>query len=155
MAQPTTVTFGKFYILVGDEESPETFEAPCGLTSKGFNQTASSQDTVVPDCDDPDGCAVTERAVDAKSSEISGDGVLSLEDLNHIWQPWYDSCLARNVRIGLNAIPDPLVGGYYEGSFILTALNLSAERGQKVRCAVTLLNAADWNYVPFAISPGL
>lgn len=153
MAQPTTTSFAKFYILVGDGESPENFDAPCGLTSKAFNQTASTQDTIVPDCDDPDAPAFTERAVDALSSEISGDGVLAKEAHDEVWQPWLFSAAPHNVRIGLGAIPDVLVGGYYEGPFLLTQLNMSADRGQKVRGAVTILSAGEWEYIPVVTSP--
>lgn len=153
MAQPTTVAFGQFWIVVGDGESPELFEAPCGLTSKAFNQTASTQETIVPDCVDPDAPAFVERAVDALSSEISGDGVLAMEAHHNIWQPWLFEAAPRNVRIGLGSIPDPLVGGYYEGPYILTVLNMTADRGQKMRGAVTIQSAAEWEYVPFVVSP--
>ncbi len=153
MTKPTTVAFGKFYILVGDGESPEMFEAPCGLTSKAFNQTASTQDTIVPDCDDPDAPAFTERAVDALSSEISGDGVLAKEAHDEVWQPWLFSALPRTVRIGLGSIPDVSLGGYYEGPYLLTQLNMSAERGQKMRGAVTIVSAAEWEWVAPVTSP--
>lgn len=147
MAKPTTVAFGEFFIVVGDGNSPEQFAAPCGLTSKSFNQTANTQDTTVPDCDDPDAPAYIERAVDSLSSEISGDGVLALESHNTVWQPWFASAAEKNVRIGLGAIPDVAVGGYYEGPFLLTALNMAADRGQKMRGAVTLVSAGEWSYV--------
>lgn len=154
MAKPTTVAFAAFYIVVEDEgSSPATFSAPCGLTSKAFNQTATTQDTIVPDCDDPDAPAFTERAVDALSSEISGDGVLAMEAHYDVWQPWLFSALPRNIRIGLGAIPNPAVGGYYEGPFLLTGLNMSADRGQKMRGAVTIVSAGEWEFVAYVASP--
>lgn len=148
MTKPTTVAFSEFFVVVGDGASPEVFSAPCGLTSKAFNQTASTQETVVPDCDNPDGPAFIERAIDALSSEITGSGVLALEAHDNVWQPWFFSAAARNVRVGLGAVPNVAVGGYYEGSFLLTALNMSADRGQKMKGDVTLQSAAEWSYVP-------
>ena len=32
MAQPKTVRFGKFRLLLGNSESPEVYSAPCGFT---------------------------------------------------------------------------------------------------------------------------
>lgn len=153
MAQPTTASFGRFYILVGDGGSPELFAAPCGLTSKAFNQTANTQDTTVPDCDDPDAPAYIERAVDSLTSEISGDGVLALEAHDAVWQPWFASAAERNIRIGIGSLPDPLVGGYYEGPFLLTGFNMSADRGQKVRGAVTITSSGQWSFIPLVTSP--
>ena len=71
MTKATTTTFGSFLIKLGDGASPEVFAAPCGLTTKGFNQTANVQETSVPDCADPDAPAYIERAVDTISSEIT------------------------------------------------------------------------------------
>lgn len=152
MALPVTVAFARFYILVGDGDSPEIFRAPCGLTSKGFNQTATTQDTIVPDCENPDAPAFVERAIDALSSEISGDGVLSWDDHHEVWQPWLFSAAAKNVRIGIGTIPT-LTGGYYEGPFLLTGLNMTADRGQKMRGAVTLVSAGEWEFIPPTSSP--
>lgn len=153
MTRPTTVSFGQFWIVVEDlGSSPMTFSAPCGLTSKGFNQTYSTQDTIVPDCNDPDAPAYTERAIDAGSAELSGDGVLSMEAHYNVWQPWVGKG-TRTVRIGLGSEPDEDVGGYYEGEFLLTALNMSADRGQKMRGAVTIVSDGEWVFVDYVASP--
>lgn len=133
MAKPITHTFGEFLIKVGDGADPEVFSAPCGLTSKGFNQTANTQKTAVPDCDNPDAPAYNETAVDTIDSEISGSGILA-EEAFSIWQAWFDSSLAKNCRV----YPMGSSGGYYEGRFILSAFNMSVNRGEKVNVDVTM-----------------
>lgn len=143
MAKAQTVTFGVFGIKVGDGATPEAFSAPCGLTSKGFNQTASTQETVVPDCDDPDAPAYTERGIDAISGEISGSGVLDKSAFENVWQPWFVSAAPRNCRI----YPSGETGKYYAGSFVLTALNMTADRGQKVTISVTMQNDGEYTLV--------
>lgn len=147
MAKPTTFPFGEFFIVVGDGDSPEVFAAPCGLTSKAFNQTSNTQDTTVPDCDDPDAPAFIERAVDSQTAEISGSGVLAKEAFDAVWQPWFASAMPKNCRIGLGAIPDVSTGAYYEGAFILSQFNMTASRGQKVNVEVTMVSDGEWTYV--------
>lgn len=141
MTAPTTVTFGKFIIQLGNGAEPEVFAAPCGLTTKGFNQTANTQETSVPDCDDPDAPAYVERAVDTLSSEISGSGVLATESLD-TWQAWFTSALSKNCRV----YPNGLTGGYWEGKFVLSAFNLTANRGQKVNADVTLVSDGEYSW---------
>lgn len=142
MAKPTTHTSGEFIIQIESTNSPGVFEAPCGLNSKGYNQSASTQDTTVPDCANPDAPAYVERAVDAISGEISGSGILS-EEAFPTWQGWLDSGLRRSVRI----YPMGSSKGYWGGYFLLTAFNVSADRGQKVQVEVTMVSdgQAIWN----------
>lgn len=134
MAKPTTSAFSQFLIKIGDGASPEVFGAPCGLTSKGFNQTANTQETSVPDCDDPDAPAYIERAVDTLSAEITGSGVLAKEAHDDVWQPMFDAAVSKNCRI----YPFGLANGYYEGKFVLTAYGNAVQRGQKVNVDITL-----------------
>lgn len=133
MTKPTTLAFSKLSILVGDGASPEVFSAPCGLTSKGFDLAASSNDVQVPDCDDPDAPAWTERVVRALSGKVSGSGIMAVESFD-TWRDWALGGLAKNVRV-------QLVGtglGYYSGSFILSAFSLKASLGDKVEVDVSL-----------------
>lgn len=133
MAQPTTLAFSKLLILVGDGATPEVFSSPCGLTSKGFDISASSNDVQVPDCDDPDAPAWTDRVVKALSGKVSGSGIMAVESFD-IWRDWALGGLAKNVRI-------QLVGtglGYYSGSFILSAFSLKASIGDKVQVDISL-----------------
>lgn len=148
MAQPVTLAFGKFLIELGSGSSPETFAAPCGLTSKGLSITAGTQDTTVPDCDNPDAPAWTERAVDAIAWEISGSGVLAMEYFDE-WRTWLLAAAPKNVRIRYNttALNN---GGYWAGRGILTAFNNTADRGQKINVEVTITGDGALTWVPAA-----
>lgn len=145
MAKPTTLAFGDFLIKLETSEGSGVFSAPCGLTSKGFNQTATTQETVVPDCDDPDAPADVERAIDALSREISGSGVLAME-ARDTWQDYYDSGLKKKCRVYLDTTLANH-GGYWEGYFVLTAFNVTATRGQKINIEVTMMSDGQivWN----------
>src|SRR5690606_11224625 len=79
MAQPTTARPGKMRILLGDGGSPESFSAPCGLTSRAFSPTKNFGESPVPDCDDPDAPYWIGRDVQSMSASVSGEGVLAAE----------------------------------------------------------------------------
>lgn len=121
MTKATTFTFGQFLIKVGDGASPEVFTAPCGLTAKAFNQTATLAETTTPDCTDPDAPADVERGVVSKSRNITGSGVLAEESFD-TWQNWYDAGTSKNCRV----YPMGASGGYYEGKYVLETFNLAA-----------------------------
>lgn len=133
MAKPTTLPFSELLILIGDGASPEVFAAPCGLTSKGFDLTASSNGIEVPDCDDPDAPAWTERVVKALSGSVSGSGIMAKESFA-LWRDWALSGLPGNVRVKL----DHAGLGYYSGSFILNKFGLKASLGDKVQVDIGL-----------------
>jgi hypothetical protein len=68
MAKPTTLSFANFKVYLGDGASPETFVAPCGFVQKALTLDATTSDTNVPDCDDPEAPAWTERGITATGS---------------------------------------------------------------------------------------
>lgn len=142
MAAGTSTSFGNFLIKLGNGAGPEVFAAPCGLTTKGFNQTANVQETTVPDCADEDAAAYIERDVDTLSSEISGSGVMTSEAFT-TWRVWFASAASKNCRI----YPNGATGGYWQGAFILTAFNLTAQRGQKVNVDVTMQSDGAYTWV--------
>jgi predicted secreted protein len=142
MAKPTTGTFGQFLVKIGDGADPEVFGAPCGLTTKNFNQTANTQETTVPDCDDPDAPAYIERAVDTLSAEISGSGVLAKEAHEDVWQPTFQAAASVNCRV----YPFGAAGGFYAGKFVLTQYNNAVQRGQKVNVDITLASDGEYTW---------
>jgi predicted secreted protein len=133
-------------ILIGDGAAPtEAFEAPCGLTSKGLDLNAASNDVLVPDCDDPDAPAWLERAVQSLSGQITGKGVMAVESFD-LWRDWALSGLPKNARV-------QLVGtglGHYGGSFLLSKFTLSGDFGSKVQVDITLDSDGQivWTPVP-------
>jgi len=139
MAKPTTHTFGEYLLKIESGDSPGVYVAPCGLTSKGFNQSASTSDTNVPDCTNPDAPAYVERAIQSISGEISGSGILAEEAFN-TWQQWFDSGLAKSVQI----YPMGSAKGYWGGQFRLTGFNTSAALGEKVQVEITIQSDGQW-----------
>lgn len=134
MSKPTTFSFGKFLLMLGDGNSPEVFGQPCGLTAKAFNQTNTTVESIVPDCDDPDAPADVERGITSKSRDISGSAILNAESFP-TWQAFYDADASQNVRI----YPMGPTGGYYAGKFVLATFNIAAPAiGQKSTGDITL-----------------
>lgn len=142
MAKPTTFRGTSLLIKLGDGGIPEAFDFPCGLTTSGLNRSAETSDTTVPDCDDPDAPAWTEREVSTMSWEASGSGVLASESVS-VWDAWHASGLPKNVQIDVGAAG---TGRRYTGRALLTAYNITGERGQKVTVEVTL--SGDGELVP-------
>ncbi len=142
MAQPTVLVGTKLLILVSDGNSPETFSQPCGLTTRNFNLKASTNSTLIPDCDDPEAPAWEAKDVNALSAEVAGEGVMAVESFD-TWNNWFMSALSKGARITLD---DPALG-YWAGSFILTDLRYGGTRGQKVTLGITMANdgAVTWN----------
>lgn len=144
MAKPTTFRGTSLLIKIGDGGSPETFDFPCGLTTNALNRSAETNDTNVPDCDDPDAPAWTEREVSTMAWEATGSGVLADESVS-IWDAWHASGLTKNVQIDVGTAA---AGRRYTGRALLTGYNITGERGSKVQVEVTLsgdgeLTAAD------------
>lgn len=141
MAQPTVLPGTKLLILVGDGASPEIFAEPCGLTTKSFDLAASTNTTLLPDCDDPEAPAWEAKDVNALSATVSGSGVMAIESFEK-WNDWFMSAASHSLQIKL----DNGALGHYAGSFILSAFKLGGTRGQKVTVDVTLVNdgAVSW-----------
>lgn len=127
MAQATTLRFSQFLISLGDGATPEVFSAPCGLNSREFNRSAASNDTNVPDCDDPDAASWLERDTVSLSSSLSGSGVVAAEDFS-VWNTWFESGATKNVKIEMTGDASLTWIGPYK----LTALNVTGNRGSRV-----------------------
>lgn len=138
MARPTTLSSAKLLILIGDGAEPEVFAAPCGLTSRGINFSKETNDVTVPDCDDPDLPAWTERVVSALSGTVSGSGVLAMEALE-TWREFFFSTEARNCRIRLDTTLANN-GGHFEGRFHCTSFNVTGDIGEKIQVEIELQN---------------
>lgn len=130
MTQATTLKFSQFLIKLGNGAGPEVFSAPCGLNSRGFSRTAATSDTNVPDCDDPDAPSWLERDVVSLSGQMSGSGVVADEDFD-VWNDWFESGVAKNVQITLGTRT-------WAGAAILSKLDVTGQRGQRVQFSATL-----------------
>lgn len=143
MAQPTVLTGTKLLILVGNGADPEVFSQPCGLTTRTFDLAASTNTTLIPDCDEPDAPAWEAKDVNALSATVSGSGVMAVESFD-IWNDWFMGATAKNLQIKL----DNAALGHWAGSFILTSLKYGGQRGQKVTVDITLVNDGAVVWVP-------
>lgn len=145
MARPTTYSAKKLLILLGDGGSPETFAAPCGLTTRGINFTKETNDTTVPDCDDPDLPAWTERAVRTLSATVSGSGILAAEAFE-TWRKAFLSTDPVNARI---KVDDTLAngGGYFSGAFHLDQFNVTGEIGNKIQVEISMSSDGEVTWV--------
>ena len=144
MAAPTVITGTKLLVLIGfggdSPGSPDVFSEPCGLTTKGFDLTASTNTTLIPDCTDPSLPAWEAKDVNSLSAEVTGSGVMAVESF-HTWLDWFLGATERQARIQLvSPTTSPLSLGYLQGAFILSKLSYQGTRGQKVNIDVTLSN---------------
>ncbi len=140
MTKPTTFRFGEFLIEVGDGNSPETFGAPCGLTSKSFEGTAATNDTNVPDCDDPDAASWLERDVVSLSRNITGSGILAKEFLQ-TWDDWWESANTKNVQITIDGL-------VWTGAYILSTFTINGTLGSKLAVSITMTSDGQVTRVP-------
>lgn len=146
MAKPVTASASKLVVVL-ETATPGTFAAPCGITTKGISFAASSNDVAVPDCDDPDLPAWSERVISTLSATITGSGVLALESLD-VWQDFWDGGAPKKARVRLDTTAANN-GGYWEGKFILSRFGITGEIGNKIRLdAVELLNDGPVVWVP-------
>lgn len=145
MAKPTSLSFAHFKVFVGDGASPEVFAAPCGFVDKSLALTTATTDTLIPDCDDPEAPAWTEKGVTSLSAQVQGKGILALEALT-TWRAWWAAATEKNVRISYDHVG---MGGYWEGPAILTHFGNSVAlnaNGNKVQIDVTIDNASAWTW---------
>lgn len=147
MAQPRTLSFANFTVLLGNGATPETFAAPCGLTSRDVKFDGKSSSVIVPDCNNPEAPAWEEKAVSALSGQVSGDGILSMADLA-TWNDWFQSGLDKNIQIWVN---DTAAngGGYWSGAAILSTFEVSAKLaadGNRATIKVTIDSDGPWTW---------
>jgi predicted secreted protein len=143
MAKPTVLSSSKLLIMIGDGAGSEVFTAPCGLTTRGINFSKETNDTNIPDCDDPDAPAWAGRDVVSLSGSVSGSGILAKEALA-TWRGFFFSTEPKNCRVML----DGGTGwGYWAGSFHCTTFNVTGELGDKVQVEIELQNDGEVTWV--------
>lgn len=137
MAQPTVLSFGKGLVYFGDGEDPEVFAKICGFNSISLQIEKDSNDTTVPDCDDPDAAAWRSTDVLSIAWTAEFEGIMAKEAEPTLWAA-VNSANATNIRIRLvgfgtgGATPDlEFSGAAHIGATI------SGERGNKYQISVT------------------
>ena len=91
MAKPVTLKFGAGVMYFGDKATPEVFTKMCGFTDLELTVEKETNDTTVPDCDDPDAASWTERDVVALSWSIAMNGVAAVGSLDQIEEASFSS----------------------------------------------------------------
>jgi predicted secreted protein len=134
MAKPTTLRGTKLLLKLGDGASPETFAAQCGLSTKSFDRSASTNEFNVADCEDPDAPIWTERVKGALSSTVSGSGVLAQEALD-AYDEWYLERDSRNLEVTIDFAVGPRV---YRGAYHLTTFNITGEQDGLIQVQIEL-----------------
>jgi predicted secreted protein len=130
MTQATTLKFSQFLIQLGNGAVPEVFASPCGLNSRGFSRTAATNDTNVPDCDNPDAPSWLDRDVVSLAAALSGSGVVADEDYD-VWNTWWESGISKNIKVTLGTRT-------WIGAAVLTKLNVTGNRGKRVELDVSI-----------------
>lgn len=151
MAKPTTTTFSKFVVSLGDGASPEVFAAPCGFTNKGFTLDAATSTATLPDCDDPEAASWEDTGVTSLSATITGSGVMALESYD-TWRTAFLSGQSVNARVQINE-PAASHGGYYQGAFVITSLGHTAALGSdanRVQLSVNMKSDGALTWTPAA-----
>jgi len=147
MAQATTLSFSAFKVML-ETDTPGTFAAPCGLTSRSISFSKETNDTTSIDCEDEDAPAWVDRDVVSLSATISGEGVMARESID-LWRDAFTTTDTVNARIEV-AGEAAQGGGYWSGKFHLTSFEPGAERGQRVSVSVEMQSSGPVVWTPAA-----
>lgn len=131
MTAPTTYSGTALIIQIGDDNSPETFAEPCGLTTKNFDEKSTANTNIIPDCANPEALAWESTDISSRSVEISAQGILAQEVLA-TWNAFKADADGRNCKIYLSTTL------YASGRFKVTDFKLSGQRGNKVNVDLTI-----------------
>jgi hypothetical protein len=145
MAQAKTFRFSDVMILLGDGATPaEVFAAPCGLTELGMTIASDTNESIIPDCDNPDDPAWKITDITALQMTLSGQGVLD-RAARKTWEDWAFGGTEKTVRWVYDVTAADF-GGYYQAPAILTNYQVTAQRGQRatVQIAITLNGKPAW-----------
>lgn len=147
MAKPTTASWTKLLIMLGDGGGTEVFTAPCALITKGIALTADTSDNNVQDCADPDAPTWVERVVRGLSAEITGSGRLAMESFDE-WRTWFLSGDPKNIRVKID-MTLAQNGGHFAVRAVCTGLTISGnEDDGKIGIDVTMVSDGEVTWVP-------
>lgn len=134
MTKATTARFADFVLEVEWVASSGTYARVCGLTDVQFNRTANVDSTEVPDCDDESKPYIVEKEVRSIELSVSASGVWARESHEQILD-WFYGASTKLARIGHLAAGSGDTQ-YEGGPCLLTAVNNSRSKGQKVTASL-------------------
>ena len=147
MTPVNSVNGERLLVQIGDGATPtETFAASCLInTERGIQFTSSTNDAVIPDCENPENPAFVERIKDHPTAAINGAGMLHTSSVDE-WFAWYLSQDTNNVRVKVD-VSAANGGGYWEGAFLLTDFEVTGTRKEKATASITLQSSGAFRWV--------
>lgn len=137
MANVATLNGHQLLIQIGDGGGPEVFTHDCLInTERGIQFSADGQETIIPDCADPDAPAWKDLMKDGLMAVVNGQGLLNTSSLP-AWDTWFRNNATKNVRVNVN-VAGASGGGYWAGAFHLMNFEVTGTRKQKATVSVTL-----------------
>lgn len=134
MAQATTIKAGKIRIMLGNDETPIKYVAPCGFTQRSITISKGLEEVNVPDCEDPDKVDWVGRDATSLSMSISGEGVLAAESIE-TWLDAVDSLESVPVKIEWEFPAKTIT---WTGSMHLETVEAGASNGQRASLNVSM-----------------
>jgi len=124
MAVPTTYRWDTLLLNIDDTSDPPV--EPCGFKSKSIQFTATTGETTILDCENPDDTPWTTRKATTKSMTVSGSGTVSAAAFDTVWRPWmFDNAnTAKTIEITVDQSGAD-GGGTIAGNFILTDFSIN------------------------------
>lgn len=150
MTQAVTLRGTKILVKIGDGATPETFTNNCSINgARSFQLQCQTNDTAVPDCDDPDLMAWIESEKVSLNATVSGAGVTNVGDVPFFYA-YAASPDPRNCRIVIDAGSGVNGNGYFAGAFLCDGFTVSGDRGNKSDISITLKSTGvvSWVDVP-------
>lgn len=150
MTAAKTVKGKSLLIQVSDMEVSPTFSHDCLINAeRGIVLSAETNETRVPDCDDPELIAWVVREKVSLSAAINGAGTLHTPNVSD-YNDWLASPDTKDVRVKLNGIVLANGGGHWAGAFHLTTFEATGAIGELTQCSIALQSSGAVAWVPAA-----
>ncbi|ADH87359.1 conserved hypothetical protein [Ancylobacter novellus DSM 506] len=134
MAKPTTMKGGQVRVLIGNDEDPIVYAAPCGFTERSVTLSKNLEEVVIPDCDDPDAVDWVGRDASSLSMAISGEGVMAEQSVETWLDAWENP----------NSVPVKVEWGFpnktitWTGLMHVESIEATGANGQRVRKSISM-----------------
>lgn len=151
MALAKVLAGKKLLIKVSDGATPTpAFAHPCSINeARSVGLTANTNETRIPDCDDPELIAPIKREKTDYSANVAGSGVLHTSDVQ-FYVDWLKSPDPIATRVELSGVVLADGGGYLQADYHCTQFEISGNLGEYAKANITLLSDGDITWVDAA-----
>lgn len=149
MARATTIQGGKIRILLGNDETPIVYSAPCGFTQRSISFSKGLEEQNIPDCDDPDKVDWIGRDATSLSMSVSGEGVLASESVE-TWLDAFESVDSIPAKVEWQFPAKKIV---WTGRLHIESLEVGANNGQRATQNVSLQSDGEMVRVVTPVTP--